>query len=439
MNDERTFSVIVAHPEKQHSFQLAAGLKKAGMLFKYITSIYDRPQSITNKIKGFLPEKYKKKAGTRSTSELDDSDIVQIGEMNNLLITILYNIFHMKKLSVTLRLINADYFGAKVAKYAIKNNVDAVVCYDTRALKTFELLRRNAPHIIRILDTTIISSPFMRYLYDIQIRERNVVGLKDESPKLWDDKFLNQTKDEISLSDYFLVASEIVEKSLVFCGVKPEHIIRVPYGVDTEKYQPAFDKSIEGPLKLIIVGGGYRKGLDILFDVVSQYDENDVRLEVIGNYVSIKNLIERYSDVKNITYGGFLTPNELIQEYQKADVFILPSIGEGMALVGLEAMACGLPLICSENTGVNDLITNYEDGIIIPVGRPIAIRNAIDYCIEHRNELSSMGKKARKVAEAHTWLDYQKGVSQKIQAILEQRNTAGVNINEGKTNEKQIV
>ncbi len=439
MNDKRKYKVIVAHPEKQHSFQLAAGLKKSGLLYKYITSIYDRPQSITNKIKKFLPERYKKKAGTRSTAELDNLDVIQIGEVNNLLITFIYNVFHLKKLSVTLRLKNADYFGVKTAKYAVKNCVDAVVCYDTRASKTFKYLKNKAPDILRILDVTIITSPYMRYLYDAQIKERNVVELKDESPKLWDDVFLNQIKEEIALADYFLAASEIVEKSLIFCGARPEQIIRIPYGVDIEKYHPNFAKSMDGPLKLITVGGGYRKGLDMLFDIVSKYDEKDVKLEVIGNYVSIKKLIEPYEKTPNISYGGFLTPEELLIKYQSADVFILPSIGEGMALVGLEAMACGLPLICSENTGVNDLITNYENGIIIPIGSPDAIKKAIDYCIENKDRLQGMGKKARMVAERHTWKNYQKNVSEKILNLLEQKRNRDINLSEGGGNEKQIV
>ena len=418
MNVERTYRVIVAHPEKQHSFQLAAGLKKGGMLFKYITSIYDRPQSITNKIKGFLPEKYRKKAGTRSTSELDDSDIVQIGEVNNLLITLLYNVFHLKKLCVTLRLKNADYFGIRTAKYALKNNVDAVICYDTRAVKTFEYLKQKNPNILRILDTTIITSPYMRYLYDEQIKQRNVTQLRDESPKLWDDSYLAQIRREIELTDYFLAASEIVAKSLRFCGVKDEQIIRVPYGVDISKYTPAINQNTEGPLKLILVGGGYRKGLDMLFDIVSKYMSDEVQLEIIGNYVSMKQLIEPYANVKNIIYGGFLTPDELLKRYQNANVFILPSIGEGMALVGLEAMACGLPLICSENTGVNDLITNYENGIVIPVGDLSAIKNAIDYCIKNRAEVVRMGKNARSVAEQYTWIHYQKNACRAILNVL---------------------
>lgn len=421
MNDEKNYKIIVAHPEKQHSLQLAVGLKEKKMLCKYITSVYDKPRSITNRIKRFLPEKYRKKANTRSIKELEDQDIIQIGEINNLLITFLYNIFHLKKICVFLRLKNADYFGIKAAKYAIKYDVDAVVCYDTRAKKMFSHLKKEAPNILRILDTTIITAPYMRYLYDEQIEKRNAIGLKNESPKLWDDIFLHKISEEIKMTDYFLVASNIVAQSLKFCGVQEERILKIPYGVDVIKYRPRVKKNIDGPLKLIFVGGGYRKGLDMLLEVVSQYNKNDVRLEILGNFVSIKELIEPYTNCKNIVYGGFLTSEELIKKYQEADVFILPSVGEGMALVGLEAMACGLPIICSENTGVNELITNYEEGIIIPVGKIDAIKDAIEYCISNRKQIITMGENARKIAEKHTWKIYQKNVSARIEEILNDR------------------
>ena len=141
-----------------------------------------------------------------------------------------------------LRLKNADYFGIKAAKYAIKYDVDAVVCYDTRAKKMFSHLKKEAPNILRILDTTIITAPYMRYLYDEQIEKRNAIGLKNESPKLWDDIFLHKISEEIKMTDYFLVASNIVAQSLKFCGVQEERILKIPYGVDVIKYRPRVKK-----------------------------------------------------------------------------------------------------------------------------------------------------------------------------------------------------
>lgn len=412
------YKVIVAHPEKQHSLQLAVGLKKTGLLYKYITTIYDRPQSLTNKIKMLLPEKYKAKANTRSIKGLEYDDVLQFRELSNLLITFIYNIFHLKKLCILLRLRNADAFGIKVAKYAIKKKVDAVVCYDTRAYKTFKYLEKNAPNIVRILDTTIVTAPYMRKIYDEQIKQRGVTELKSESPKLWDNKYLKRVKKEIQLSNYCLAASGIVCDSLEYCGTEKNKILKVPYGVDISRYFPVMERSIDDTLKLIIVGGGYRKGLDLLFAAVSEYSEKQVTLEVVGNYVAIEELIKPYNNCKNISYVGFLTADKLIKRYQEADVFILPSLCEGMALVGLEAMACGLPLICSENTGVNDLIVNYKNGIVIPIGDMGAIKKAIDFCILNREKVREMGICARKTAEKYTWEHYQSSVSKEIERAL---------------------
>ena len=73
--------VIVAHAERQHSFFLATAMKQAGILDKYITTIYDRPQSLTNRVKRLLKGNTLKKANSRRCDALDDTDVVQINEL----------------------------------------------------------------------------------------------------------------------------------------------------------------------------------------------------------------------------------------------------------------------------------------------------------------------------------------------------------------------
>ena len=69
--------VLLAHPGKQHSFETATALKKSGLLYKYVTSIYDKEESITSKAKSLLPSKMKKKAMGRHCIALDNNDVVR--------------------------------------------------------------------------------------------------------------------------------------------------------------------------------------------------------------------------------------------------------------------------------------------------------------------------------------------------------------------------
>ena len=113
--------VIVAHAERQHSFFLATAMKQAGILDKYITTIYDRPQSLTNRVKRLLKGNTLKKANSRHCDALDDTDVVQINEFFNLIITALSRFPVLRDVCRKLRNYNGRSFGIKVAKYAIKH------------------------------------------------------------------------------------------------------------------------------------------------------------------------------------------------------------------------------------------------------------------------------------------------------------------------------
>ena len=84
----------------------------------------------------------------------------------------------------------------------------------------------------------------------------------------------------------------------------------------------------------------------------------------------------------------------------------------------LEAAACGLPLIVTENSGVNDYMTDGREGFVIPIQNIEAIIEKITWFCEHREQLEPMGKAARKMALRFTWDRYYTGVSEKIAGVL---------------------
>ena len=69
-------------------------------------------------------------------------------------------------------------------------------------------------------------------------------------------------------------------------------------------------------------------------------------------------------------------------------------------------MASGLPIICSDCTGVNDLVVQYENGIVTRAGREEEIKAAINWFIEHKDKIPQMGRAAREKATEYTWDNY---------------------------------
>jgi glycosyltransferase involved in cell wall biosynthesis len=103
---------------------------------------------------------------------------------------------------------------------------------------------------------------------------------------------------------------------------------------------------------------------------------------------------------------------------QTCDVFVLPSIVEGRALVQQEAMACGLPLIATKNTGGDDLIVEGETGFLVPIRSPGSLAEKITWCAENRPRVSGMGIAAQKRARELTWRSYGDTVVAAIRGLV---------------------
>src|SRR5205085_9036426 len=89
----------------------------------------------------------------------------------------------------------------------------------------------------------------------------------------------------------------------------------------------------------------------------------------------IKPLLRRWEG--KARFLGMKRRNELYQYFGQASVLVLPSLEEGLALVQAQAMACGVPVIASANTGASDLFSDGVEGYIVPIRDPEAIRERI--------------------------------------------------------------
>ena len=189
---EKKYKIIVAHPGKQHSFQLATALKNEDMLYKYITTVYDKKGSLTAVSKKFLKGKLKRKANTRSIDTLNDNDIIQFYELLGLILIFISKIPYCKTIWEKLNNKIGDMFGKKVAKYDIKHNVDAVICYDTNCTKLFKILKEKAPNIKRIMDVSIANRLYMKEVFIKDIKTTGNDKLKKEQKRLWNNKYLKR-------------------------------------------------------------------------------------------------------------------------------------------------------------------------------------------------------------------------------------------------------
>jgi len=419
---DKQYKIIVAHPGKQHSFQLATALKQNGMLYKYITTVYDRPGSFTSVLKYFLKGKMKKKAGTRSTKSLANDEIIQFYELGALILLLISKFPSSDKVWKKLNGRLSDVFGRKVAYYAIKENVDAVICFDTNCVALFKILKEKAPNIKRIMDVSIANRLYMKEKFIEDMNRTGDNGIKKEQIYLWDDRNIHRFQQEINDSQYFIVASNIVKESLLFSGVRHKQIGVVPYGVNQGQFPFVQKRPSKKPLRIIYVGQiTYRKGIHHLLKVVSGFSESEVKLTLAGGYAKSSALYQNYKDEKNIKFLGFVTRDDLAREYQDADVFVFPTLGEGYGLVVLEAMSCGVPVISSDCAGGNDAITIYEDGLVFKAGDDDELKDSIRWFIDHPDKLPVFSQKAHEKSLNFSWQKYYDSVTQLIKKWLNEQ------------------
>jgi glycosyltransferase involved in cell wall biosynthesis len=148
----------------------------------------------------------------------------------------------------------------------------------------------------------------------------------------------------------------------------------------------------------------YKNGLDTLIESIPllKPDYPNLLFVIAGKGPSRKFIEDRIKDLgieANIKLTGFVPDRLLPVYYDSADYFILPSAsGEGLPLVLLEAMACGLPVIATAVGGTPEIIRHMKNGVLVPPRNPEAMADALSKLLSE--ELGpSIGEEARKTVE----------------------------------------
>jgi glycosyltransferase involved in cell wall biosynthesis len=184
--------------------------------------------------------------------------------------------------------------------------------------------------------------------------------------------------------------------------VKSENLAIVPNGVGPE-FVPALrgDVPVDRPLRVLYVGRlSKQKALPRLVHALAAMTQ-PVEALLVGEgdeRSDIDDLIRRYR-LDNVRLPGRRQGSELVATYQWADVFVLPSDREGMPLVALEAMACGLPVVATDVVGNRELLSGI--GILVKPDSA-ALATALDQVAEDEVLRSELSQRSIAAAENYT-------------------------------------
>jgi glycosyltransferase involved in cell wall biosynthesis len=217
---------------------------------------------------------------------------------------------------------------------------------------------------------------------------------------------------ETKMAGAWIAASSFTKQTLVENGLSKNDIHVVPYGVDLRRFRPAECPTLHtGRLRLLFVGRiNQRKGLKYLLEALRLLSTRQIELVICGRVLDDLSLLGPFRS--QVTLRPSVTYEELLEAYQRAELFAFPSLVEGFGHVLLEALACGLPVLSTTQTAAPDLLTEGVDGFIIPPCRPDSLANRIEWALDNRRGLFAMKTDARLKAEQFTWERFRSRVGQ---------------------------
>jgi glycosyltransferase involved in cell wall biosynthesis len=212
--------------------------------------------------------------------------------------------------------------------------------------------------------------------------------------------------------DRVIVFSHIQRDLLLKMGVKPEQLVIIPNGVDTGKYSPdVSDLKQQYKAKHLFIYQGrisVEKNLEALLRAWKYCNLGaDCKLLIVGNGPLTSSLQPSYSKLDNIIWLGFVgDEQERIKLLRGSDVFILPSLVEGLSLSLLEAMSCGIACVAT-NAGADGEVLEGGAGIVLNTTSVATQLKTLLPVLRDQPEFThSLGEKARqRVLERYTLED----------------------------------
>jgi glycosyltransferase involved in cell wall biosynthesis len=232
---------------------------------------------------------------------------------------------------------------------------------------------------------------------------------------------LARKEKEYRLADLVVANSNFVKETFVSRGVPAEKIVVVSAGCPVCRNISANAGRNKKPLVFLFVGRmSLRKGLPYLIKAWYLLKAGKkAELWLVGAR-ELPNIMLEDSHA-GIRYFGVLSPQRLAKIYAQADVFVLPTLLEGLAYVLLEALSYGLPIITTKESGCGDFVQDGQNGFIVDAANADVFSGAMAWCLEHRQELRKMGELSQEKARSWTTIDSNRTHLKAIREFLEKK------------------
>ena len=373
-------NVIILVGGKFHAFHLAKGLSNRGLL-KMIFTSYPK-----FKIESKIPK-----------------ELVYSFPLKEILKKII-DFFVPKKFFSKINYYNDDFFDLLVSRKINDYSFDIIVGWSGYSLRTFKNI--NNKKTLKVLER---GSSHIKFQHEVLKKEYSRLGL---APLLPSKEILLKELNEYKLADYICVPSKFAKKTFLEKGFSENKIKVIRLGVDLKTFYPK--KTKKNNKKFTIISSGeisIRKGSHLLIEAFNNLKLPNTELLFVGKLEKGINSFLNGIKNSNIFFLGNKNELELNNIYNSSDLFILNSFEDGFGMVIPQAMACGLPVITTFNTGASEIIENNKNGFVIKAGDTNSLEKKIKKIYFDKKLRYKMSKYSiKKVKKFYSWETYNNNI-----------------------------
>ena len=283
---------------------------------------------------------------------------------------------------------------------ALAGQIDIVHAWPLGASRTLKTARR-------LGIPTVLERPnaHTRFAYEVVQKECQRLGITmpPGHEHAFNASYLRHEESEYSLADRLLCPSDFVARSFIDQGFPPGKLARHQYGFEEKIFYPGCQNTRRsGGLTMLFVGGcSPRKGLHYALEAWLQSKAHHegtflIAGEFIPGYAERLSAMLSHRSVKLLGYR-----KDVAELMRKSDLFVLPTIEEGSALVTSEARGCGCVLLVSDASGA--VCRHMESALVHRVGDVGTLTEHMNMLQEDRSLLGKLRDASLKTVQEASW------------------------------------
>lgn len=194
----------------------------------------------------------------------------------------------------------------------------------------------------------------------------------------WTGRMLARNLAEYERADRIYLASEYIRESFLAQGVAAEKLCSFPL-TPARRYRPdPAARAAASTFDVVYVGSlSVAKGVPLLVEAFGRLPQRDLRLVLVGG-AGTRGMQRFLQRARHADPRIAICPGDPLPRLRVARLCVHPAYEDGFAYAPAEALACGVPVIVSEDTGMKDLIVPGRDGLVLPTGDGDALAEAIE-------------------------------------------------------------